>query len=577
MRYIIFKRGGYNQGTVGTTGGEVSGKLILSRDPIGGNEAASKNYTSVKFNTLLVNNFINGIVPANRIPEFGGDIVKLEGTGSSIVKATTVSTGTYPKVTVNIKGQVTVGNPLNEEDIPILPWNKILTGKPSSVGGYGIIDALSTSGGTMTGKLKVNEVIGDLKSLVNKNYIDSLTTGGGGVVVGGVVYRNSPITPSGFLKCNGGELSKATYPELFDVIGDQFGTHGRKGYGHHWRLQHGVSEVETANLSQWSPDVVSLPRATFQHGLVVGKNRVYIIGGATGGNDGVGYSTVFSAIYNSKGELGSWTQETSIPAPRHSPAVCVANNFIYVIGGWHNDIGHQTVYRAKINEDGTLSIWDTLVSVPEGSYGRELLVIKNRLVLFGGVYRTTHYADLNEDGSLGEWTLAAPNLPVAPAYTTSFIIKDKLYLTGSSYATVYVTNISSEGEIGEWSIANTLPANANLSEAIVLNDKVYILGGDSTGTIYVADANPDGTIGNWSLVGSIGYNLSGHRVAILGNRIYSIGGRGPNTSIRYSEVTGVITDYSYWYDPKYFISDITRFRLPEIIPNLHNTYAYIKF
>lgn len=46
--------------------------------------------------------------------------------------------GTYPKVTINAKGLVTGGSTLVAADIPSLDWNKITTGKPNSLAGYGV-------------------------------------------------------------------------------------------------------------------------------------------------------------------------------------------------------------------------------------------------------------------------------------------------------------------------------------------------------------------------------------------------------------------------------------------------------
>ncbi|MGC4845550.1 hypothetical protein ACPVLN_30360, partial [Pseudomonas aeruginosa] len=56
-----------------------------------------------------------------------------------------VSAGTYSKVTVNAKGLVTAGAALVASDIPALDWSKITTGRPTTLGGYGITDALAQS------------------------------------------------------------------------------------------------------------------------------------------------------------------------------------------------------------------------------------------------------------------------------------------------------------------------------------------------------------------------------------------------------------------------------------------------
>lgn len=57
-----------------------------------------------------------------------------------------VAAGVYQKVTVNIKGLVIDGGALSSSDIPDLDWSKIKTGKPTTLGGYGITDALGING-----------------------------------------------------------------------------------------------------------------------------------------------------------------------------------------------------------------------------------------------------------------------------------------------------------------------------------------------------------------------------------------------------------------------------------------------
>lgn len=55
-----------------------------------------------------------------------------------------VAAGSYPKVQVNAKGLVVAGQQLLASDIPALDWSKINSGKPTTLAGYGITDALRT-------------------------------------------------------------------------------------------------------------------------------------------------------------------------------------------------------------------------------------------------------------------------------------------------------------------------------------------------------------------------------------------------------------------------------------------------
>jgi phage-related tail fiber protein len=84
-----------------------------------------------------------------RTISLSGDVTgsaSFDGSANATISATLansgVTPGTYPKVTVDAKGRVTAGSSLSPTDIPNLDWSKITTGKPTTLAGYGITDAI---------------------------------------------------------------------------------------------------------------------------------------------------------------------------------------------------------------------------------------------------------------------------------------------------------------------------------------------------------------------------------------------------------------------------------------------------
>lgn len=87
----------------------------------------------------------------NRVKDSGSSVDILAGAGLELSGSTlslqdaVVSVGTYPKVTVDTYGRVTAGTTLSASDIPSLDWSKITSGTPTTLAGYGISDAASSS------------------------------------------------------------------------------------------------------------------------------------------------------------------------------------------------------------------------------------------------------------------------------------------------------------------------------------------------------------------------------------------------------------------------------------------------
>lgn len=87
-----------------------------------------------------------------------------------------VAAGTYPKVTVDAKGRVTSGSSLSASDIPSLDWSKITSGKPTTLAGYGITDAVNASNAVITSSLTLSSANAGLEigqsGASNTPYVD---------------------------------------------------------------------------------------------------------------------------------------------------------------------------------------------------------------------------------------------------------------------------------------------------------------------------------------------------------------------------------------------------------------------
>lgn len=94
---------------------------------------------------LNASNLGSGTVPAARMPAFTGDATAAAGTTALTLSNSGVTAGTYPKVTVDAKGRVTVGANLIEADIPALSIAKT-TGLQTALSGKAPLTGAGVSG-----------------------------------------------------------------------------------------------------------------------------------------------------------------------------------------------------------------------------------------------------------------------------------------------------------------------------------------------------------------------------------------------------------------------------------------------
>lgn len=91
--------------------------------------------------------------------------------------------------------------------------------------------------------------------------------------------------------------------------------------------------------------------------------HLYVVGGID--NTGAPTTSVFHSAVGLDRTNPIWVPETPLPAPLHSMGVAVFRSWLYVVGGaTTGDAPVAEVYRARINEDGSLGMWESQSSLP---------------------------------------------------------------------------------------------------------------------------------------------------------------------------------------------------------------------
>ena len=580
MRFNTYVNGSYGFNGINAAGGLLPLPLKLMVAPTDPMEAVNRGYVDTAAGSFSGGG-VTGVFAAARLPSYTGSDINSAGGGVFNLTATGVTAGSYGKVTVDVKGRVVGGGTLMSSDIPSLSWGKLVD-RPTTLSGYGITDVVSLSGATMTGPLSLNNAPIASGELANKAYVDARVgvSGGSAFVTGDIISRSSPTTPAGYLRCNGGEVSKTTYAGLFAVLGDNHiytevpGI--QVGSGQPWRQQYDINKSQNGDIIGWTsttplPDIIG-------HGQVlVTKNMVYLYGGI------FSQTSAKMAPIDSNGVIGAWVSAPSIPSGQgaYYSQIVVVRNKAYHIGS-HSGSSNLNAYVSNIDSNGLLSGW-TAVPVPAYFQSHNCVVTSTRLYVLD-TNANDVYADINQDGTLGAWI----SIPVAAGFISNaqmVVVKNRVYRIGgfngtNSVSNVYMATISSTGIIGGFVEVTPLPEVCGNSHSFCTRNRVYILSGSNFSKVYSAAINVDGTLGTWQLNTSLPATINGSHLVITSSRIYLLGGYvngSRSSSVYYASITGGLNDYSDVYGNVFPATDSANFRIPDTtLDDLVGSYSYIK-
>lgn len=560
MKVIIRRSGGYGEGHITEAGGEAYGIVELTNSPELDNDAATVAYVESKKNDTTVERYAIGELPVERLPAFVGEVVSVEGTGEINLAPTGVGQGSsHVKVSVNSKGQVTAGGSYSEADIPNLPFSKLIN-KPTTQAGYGISGLLGSQGGVFTGTLKSSYPI-DRDSFATLKFLKDHSGPGFNIRVGGIIYRTGLETPVGFLRCNGAEVSKRLYQDLYNVIGNSFSpftyvAFGGEG-GSPWNQQYGFNEAQTNATLSWTTNT-ALPIQITRHQLIVTDHKVFILGGVnTNGHLDTIYRCTIDPVTNN---LSTWTLVGNLPIPVSEAQAIVFNNNVYLIGGRNVNGFINTVFNCPIDEKGDLGEWAIHSTLPFPVAFAQATLTSNRLYLLGGEndtgnLNTVLYTEINEDGSsfLENWK-QGPTLPVNLTKSCVALTNNRVHLLGGMTTTAAIANtynapIDSDGVIGGWVSGPNLTSATHSGQAILSKNVIYLI---SATTLRLAlDAN--GMIASQSTTNATPGTASSakinRQIFATANRFYVVGGEAvagtPYNQVFSTPFTGGSNTYKY--------------------------------
>jgi N-acetylneuraminic acid mutarotase len=431
---------------------------------------------------------------------------------------------------------------------------------------------VNKAGDTMTGDLVLASDPTVALGAATKQYVDNVYT----LQPGNIILGQTSATYNELLNCNGALVSKTTYSALYTAIADTYYYNVVPGGGKPFINQYNINNT-TSSPGTWTTKT-ALPVAKSSGCNFATNGYIYVLGGMSSSSTYVG--TVYSAVVNSDGTLGSWTTGTALPANLANSDVVVYKNKTYITGGQTASNTYvATVYSTTINSNGTIGAWTSVSTIPTTVCSHETIVTKNKMYIIGGKnasqLNTIYCCPINTDGSLGTWYLYG-YLPMAYSGFRAVIIKDYVYLIGGNngtvwYNTIYRAPILLDGSIGTFLETSFIPVALSDFQTVVTTNNIFIIGGRSASatyvsTIYSAPINPDGTIGTWTSSGTFPVTISNHVATVTSGYLYIIGGNNTTylTSVYSTPFTGGLNNYTTYYDGTVETNTSTNFRLPDL-------------
>ena len=268
-------------------------------------------------------------------------------------------------------------------------------------------------------------------------------------------------------------------------------------------------EIAAARWGRLSRDgflaVTSLPYAAEGICLAASHRYLYAAGGWNG-------SSVVTAVYRAavglNGSLGAWQACTSLPAGRAYAGVAVANEHLFVVGGWDGAGARSEVYSAPIAANGSLGSWQAVAALPAAARGLSLTAAEGYLFAVGGQLASGAYtaavyaAAVTGGGSLQPWSSVGV-LPEALAFHAAVRAGSHLYIAGGLNALglrtgVYSTQLS-PGGIGAWALCGALTTPVCGAAGVGAGGHLLVLGGAAssgpTAAVAAAALAPGGDMG----------------------------------------------------------------------------------
>lgn len=310
------------------------------------------------------------------------------------------------------------------------------------------------------------------------------------------------------------------------------------------------SPAPPVSSARWS-EGPALPIARFEAYAAVAHGKVHFIGGITGVIDDIRTARPSRRVDVFDPQSNVWTAGPELPvdAPKHHLTVAVANEAIYVLGGFDGIIGQtagepfRPIAVAYVLEGDA---WRKLAPPPLARGGATAQAIgggaARRLYVAGGAPNEGEpsYDELDVyDIASNTWRKAA-SMPTAREHVASCVIDGKLIVVGGwkDQGRAAQDAVESYDPVTDrWTALPPLPTRRGGLAAVTIGSTCHVIGGEDwalplPGT-FGNHETFDATMGTWATGAPMPTARHGLGLAWLAGKLYAIGG-GPSQGNSYT-------------------------------------------
>jgi N-acetylneuraminic acid mutarotase len=307
-----------------------------------------------------------------------------------------------------------------------------------------------------------------------------------------------------------------------------------------------------ASSASWS-EATPLPIARFEAYAAVAHGKVHFIGGITGVIDDIRTAQPSRRVDVLDPLANVWSAGPELPAdaPKHHLTVAVANDAIYVLGGFDGILGQHAgepfrpIAVAYVLEG---SAWRKLAPPPLARGGATAQAIDGRLYVTGGAPNEGEpsYAELDVyDIASDRWTRGA-RMPTAREHVASCAIDGKVIVVGGWQDQARVAQSAAESydpKTDRWTALPPLPTARGGLGAVTIGSSCHVIGGEDWALPLPGTFGNHETFdvmkGSWTTDPPMPTARHGLGLAWLDGTLYAVGG-GPSQGNSYTTTVEVL-------------------------------------